>query len=160
MFAGTYRVVTVGGRRLKSLNRSLSERNGNASAPSSVHSTAKRGCKPKPPKIPLACGGSGGSPCGSIRPEILESIQCQFGRAGGVLAVAVPQVRLDRPRILPVVGPVRSEPERESAGPDLEDLTGRMAPRQRATHRSEGYRSGARSRVTEFSAVWAYNPNL
>ena len=41
---------------------------------------------------------------GSITPEVFESIRCQLGIAGGVLDVAVSQVLLDRPRILPVVG--------------------------------------------------------
>ena len=37
-------------------------------------------------------------------PEILERVSSQFGLAGGVLDVAVAEVMLDRPRILPVVG--------------------------------------------------------
>ena len=41
---------------------------------------------------------------GSITPEVFESIRCQFGIAGGVLDVAVSQVLLDRPGILPIVG--------------------------------------------------------
>ena len=41
---------------------------------------------------------------GSITPEVFESIRRQLGIAGGVLDVAVSQVLLDRPRILPVVG--------------------------------------------------------
>jgi len=43
-------------------------------------------------------------PRGSISPEVLEPIWSEFGIAGGVLDVAVPQVMLDRPRVLPVVG--------------------------------------------------------
>jgi hypothetical protein len=43
-------------------------------------------------------------PGGSISPEVLEPIWSEFGIAGGVLDVAVPQVMLDRPRVLPVVG--------------------------------------------------------
>jgi hypothetical protein len=41
---------------------------------------------------------------GLIAPEILEPICRQFGVAGGMLNVAVPQIMLDRPRVLPVVG--------------------------------------------------------
>ncbi len=40
----------------------------------------------------------------SIVPEVFESARRQFGIAGGVLDVAVSEVLLDRPRILPVVG--------------------------------------------------------
>ena len=41
---------------------------------------------------------------GLIAPEILEPICRQFSVAGGMLNVAVPQIMLDRPRVLPVVG--------------------------------------------------------
>ena len=41
---------------------------------------------------------------GLIAPEILEPICRQFGVAGGMLNVAVSQIMLDRPRVLPVVG--------------------------------------------------------
>src|SRR4051812_15478861 len=41
---------------------------------------------------------------GLIAPEILEPICRQFGVAGGMLNVTVPQIMLDRPRVLPVVG--------------------------------------------------------
>src|SRR5664279_5170315 len=41
---------------------------------------------------------------GSFTPEVFETIRCQLGIAGGVLEVAVSQVLLDCPRILPVVG--------------------------------------------------------
>ena len=41
---------------------------------------------------------------GLIAPEIFEPICRQFGVAGGMLNVAVPQIMLDRPRVLAVVG--------------------------------------------------------
>ena len=41
---------------------------------------------------------------GLIAPEILEPICRQFSVAGGMLNVAVPQIMLDGPRVLPVVG--------------------------------------------------------
>ena len=43
-------------------------------------------------------------PGASISPEVLEPIRREFGIAGGVLDVAVAQVMLDRPCVLPVVG--------------------------------------------------------
>ena len=41
---------------------------------------------------------------GSVAPEVLEPRRRQFGKAHGVLDVAVAEIGLQRPRIVPLVG--------------------------------------------------------
>jgi hypothetical protein len=48
-----------------------------------------------------------GSLAGLIVPEFLESIATEVGIADGVLDVLVPEVVLDRPGVLTVVGQLR-----------------------------------------------------
>jgi hypothetical protein len=52
-------------------------------------------------------GGSAapsGRPPLTLAPEVLEPIRCQLGVAHGVLNVLVPEVRLQRPRVVPGIG--------------------------------------------------------
>src|ERR1019366_8103139 len=106
------------------------------SASGAVH----RECKPKPPKIP--------------------AVVCTADRERYQL--------LHLRDLLTAADQARGKPEREGPGHDPEGLDGGMVPRpherplhfawQRATHRPKYDRSGARSGVAEFSAVWAYTP--
>ena len=56
----------------------------------------------------LPCGAVDPAPPSSVPPKVLESVGRHFGVSDGVLNVLVPEVMLQRPRVVAIIGELKT----------------------------------------------------